>query len=139
MIRGSAKINSYFTAQEFWPSARRKRRAYPARGSVRSEQRSPRPKEPAGKCEVIFARPNSIDHRMSTPMRTCHSVMRGFICQVANIVLAAIVAFAYRITPPRHRNIMAVPILSQISILRYQNAKIVIRCSLSHSGTKCAD
>ena len=59
MLRGRAKINSYFMAQEFWPPARRERRAYPARGSVRSEQRSPRPKEPAGKCEVIFTRPLS--------------------------------------------------------------------------------
>ncbi len=56
-LRGRAKINSYFTAREFWPLARRERRAYPARGSVRSEQRSPRPKEPAGKCEVILALP----------------------------------------------------------------------------------
>jgi hypothetical protein len=31
-------------------------RAYPASGSVRSQQRSLRPKEPAGKCEFIFAR-----------------------------------------------------------------------------------
>ena len=54
---GRTKINSYFTAREFWPPARRARRAYPARGSVSSEQRSPRPKEPAGKCEVVFARP----------------------------------------------------------------------------------
>ncbi len=59
-LRGRAKINSYFTAREFWLPARRERRAYPARGYVRSEQRSPRPKEPAGKCEVIFARPLSI-------------------------------------------------------------------------------
>ena len=58
---GRVKINSYFTAREFWPPARRERRAYPARGSVRNEQRSPRPKEPAGKCEVIFARP--LTHR----------------------------------------------------------------------------
>ncbi len=59
-LRGRAKINSYFTAREFWLPARRERRAYPARGYVRSEQRSPRPKEPAGKCEIIFARPLSV-------------------------------------------------------------------------------
>ncbi len=62
LLRGRAKINSYFTAREFWPPARRERRAYPAHGSVRSEQRSPRPKEPSGKCEVIFARPLSKAH-----------------------------------------------------------------------------
>ncbi len=65
MVRGRAKINSYFTAREFWPPARRERRAYPARGSVRSEQRSPRPKEPAGKCEVVFARPLSYEQYLS--------------------------------------------------------------------------
>ena len=55
-VRDRAKINSCFTAQEFWLLARRERRAYPASGSVRSEQRSQRAKGPAGKCEVIFAR-----------------------------------------------------------------------------------
>ncbi len=59
-VRGRAKINSCFTAQEFWPPARRERRAYPANGSVRSEQRRPRSKEPVGKCEVICARPLTV-------------------------------------------------------------------------------
>ena len=66
-VRGCAKINSYFTAREFWPPARPARRAYPARGSVSSEQRSPRPKEPAGKCEVIFPRPLRLDDGFSRP------------------------------------------------------------------------
>ena len=39
------------------PLARRERRAYPASGSVRSEQRSQRAKGPAGKYEVIFVQP----------------------------------------------------------------------------------
>ncbi len=43
-------------AQEFWPPARRERRAYHARRSVRSEQRSWRSKEQARKCEVIVSR-----------------------------------------------------------------------------------
>ena len=56
MIRDRAKITSPFMAQEFWPLARRERRAYPGSGSVRSEQRSRRAKGPARKGEVIFAR-----------------------------------------------------------------------------------
>ncbi len=55
-VRDSERINSHFMAQEFWPLARRKRRAYLARGAVRSKQRSRRPKELARKCEVIASR-----------------------------------------------------------------------------------
>ena len=56
VVRDRAKINSCFRAQKFWPLARRERGAYPGSGSGTSEQRSWRPKGPAGKCEVIFAR-----------------------------------------------------------------------------------
>ncbi len=56
LVRNRAKINSCFTAQKFWPPARRERGAYPGSGSGTSEQRSWRSKGPAGKCEVIFAR-----------------------------------------------------------------------------------
>ncbi len=81
---GRVKINSYFTAREFWPPARRERRAYPARGSVRNEQRSPRPKEPAGKCEVIFARPQSNEIAI-TSTKWLHRLMRGFRSTVRQI------------------------------------------------------
>ncbi len=69
VVRDCAKINSYFLAQGFWPLARRERRAYPASGSVRSEQRCQRPKGPARKCEVVFARSpdqKSISRRLLT-------------------------------------------------------------------------
>jgi hypothetical protein len=55
-VRDCAKINSVIMAQEFCPLARRKRRAYPASGSVRSEQRSQRSKDHARIAEVVFAR-----------------------------------------------------------------------------------
>src|SRR5262245_23692774 len=55
-IRDCAKINSDFTAQEFWPRARRTEGASPAHGAVTEAQRSARPKEPAEKSGVIFAR-----------------------------------------------------------------------------------
>src|SRR5215469_15463358 len=48
-------MNSAFVAQGFCPLARRERRAYPASGSVRSEQRSQRAKDQARRAEVIFA------------------------------------------------------------------------------------
>src|ERR1700757_241856 len=44
-------------AQGFWPLARRERRASPVHGSVRSEQRSRRPKDQARMGKVILARP----------------------------------------------------------------------------------
>src|ERR1700730_11117613 len=56
-LRGLAKIKLPFMAQGFWPLARRERRAYPAHGSVRSEQRSQRPKDQARMGKVILARP----------------------------------------------------------------------------------
>jgi hypothetical protein len=55
-LRDRAKINSVIMAQEFSPLARRKRRAYPASGSVRSEQRSQWAKGQARIAEVVFAR-----------------------------------------------------------------------------------
>src|SRR5882757_5462695 len=58
-LRGLAKIKLPFMAQGFWPLARRERRAYPAHGSVRSEQRSQRPKDQARMGKVILARPLS--------------------------------------------------------------------------------
>src|SRR6202163_117928 len=57
ILRGLAKIKLPFMAQGFWPLARRERRAYPAHGSVRSEQRSQRPKDQARMGKVILARP----------------------------------------------------------------------------------
>jgi hypothetical protein len=56
ILRDHAKINSVIMAQEFCPLARRERRAYPASGSVRSEQRSQRAKGQARIAEVVFAR-----------------------------------------------------------------------------------
>src|ERR1700722_19380457 len=56
-LRGLAKIKLPFMAQGFWPLARRERRAYPAHGSVRSEQRSQRPKDQARMGDFILARP----------------------------------------------------------------------------------
>jgi hypothetical protein len=56
LLRDHARINSVIMAQEFCPLARRKRRAYPASGSVRSEQRSQRSKDQARIAEVVFAR-----------------------------------------------------------------------------------
>jgi hypothetical protein len=55
-LRDRAKINSVIMAQEFCPLARRKRRAYPGSGSVRSEQRSERAKGQARIAEVVLAR-----------------------------------------------------------------------------------
>ena len=55
-LRDREKINSPIVAQEFWPLARRERRAYPVSGSVRSEQRSQRAKGQARIGEVIFSR-----------------------------------------------------------------------------------
>jgi hypothetical protein len=55
-LRDRATITSQIVAQGFWPLARRERRAYPASGSVRSEQRSQRAKDQARICEVIVAR-----------------------------------------------------------------------------------
>jgi len=56
ILRDCEKINSVIMAQEFCPPARRKRRAYPASGSVKSEQRSLRAKGQARIAEVVFAR-----------------------------------------------------------------------------------
>src|ERR1700722_12316723 len=56
-LRGLAKIRLPIMAQGFWPLARRERRAYPAHGSVRSEQRSQRPKDQARMGKFILARP----------------------------------------------------------------------------------
>jgi len=55
-LRDCSKINSVIMAQEYCPLARRKGRAYPASGSVRSEQRSQRAKGQARIAEVVFAR-----------------------------------------------------------------------------------
>ncbi len=59
--------------------------AYPARGSVRSEQRSPRPKEPAGKCEVIFARPLSVNYFTLFSVNSVSSVANNAKCQMLKI------------------------------------------------------
>src|ERR1700692_8111 len=80
LLRGLAKIKLPFMAQGFWPLApriakrssglgkltrgglgnpTRERRASPAHGSVRSEQRSQRPKDQARMGKVILARPLS--------------------------------------------------------------------------------
>ncbi len=48
-LRGRAKINSYFTTREFWPPARRERRAYPARGSVKERTTKPAAKRTSRK------------------------------------------------------------------------------------------
>jgi hypothetical protein len=58
-------------AQEFCPLARRKRRAYPGSGSVRSEQRSQRAKGQARIAEVVFAR------SLSSPISITNKVILG--------------------------------------------------------------
>ena len=55
-LRDREKISWPFMAQGFCSLARRERRAYPAVGSVRSEQRSQRAKDQARNGEVIFPR-----------------------------------------------------------------------------------
>ena len=55
LLRRRAKITVISMVQGFWPLTRRERGAYPS-GSVTSEQRSQRPKQPARLVTVIFAR-----------------------------------------------------------------------------------